>query len=184
MIGPDGRMIAAGFEGLAQEEADARVVAWLKEHDAAREAGALPAFRRHLRALSLADRAARLAAVVVPDGRAGGACDRGVAGAPRPVPPREPAPVRDRVARARTRTGASRDSSGGATRSRSGRAPTGIRRARGRRPRLRRVRIGRARAREPTSSTPGSRRRCGRLRRSAGPSGRPSSSATTRATST
>ena len=32
VIGPDGRMIAEGFEGLTQEEADERVVDWLKEH--------------------------------------------------------------------------------------------------------------------------------------------------------
>jgi valyl-tRNA synthetase len=33
VIGPDGRMIAPGFEGLTQQEADERIVAWLKEHD-------------------------------------------------------------------------------------------------------------------------------------------------------
>jgi valyl-tRNA synthetase len=33
VIGPDGRMIAEGFEGLDQQEADERVVAWLREHD-------------------------------------------------------------------------------------------------------------------------------------------------------
>jgi valyl-tRNA synthetase len=33
VIGPDGRMTAEGYEGLTQEEANARVVAWLKEHD-------------------------------------------------------------------------------------------------------------------------------------------------------
>jgi len=33
VIGPDGRMIAEGFEGLTQKEADERIVAWLKEHD-------------------------------------------------------------------------------------------------------------------------------------------------------
>src|SRR4051795_3217620 len=32
VIGPDGRLIASGFEGLDQREADARVVEWLKEH--------------------------------------------------------------------------------------------------------------------------------------------------------
>ena len=31
VIGPDGRMIAEGFEGLTQEEADARILAWLQE---------------------------------------------------------------------------------------------------------------------------------------------------------
>jgi len=33
VVGPDGRMIAEGFEGLTQEEADARVVDWLREHE-------------------------------------------------------------------------------------------------------------------------------------------------------
>jgi valyl-tRNA synthetase len=32
VIGPDGRMTAEGFEGLTQQEADERIVAWLKEH--------------------------------------------------------------------------------------------------------------------------------------------------------
>jgi valyl-tRNA synthetase len=32
VIGPDGRVTAENFEGLTQEEANARVVAWLKEH--------------------------------------------------------------------------------------------------------------------------------------------------------
>src|SRR4029079_14441295 len=31
VIGPDGRMIAEGFEGLDQREADARVIAWADE---------------------------------------------------------------------------------------------------------------------------------------------------------
>jgi valyl-tRNA synthetase len=31
VIGPDGRMIAPGFEGLEQKEADARVIAWAQE---------------------------------------------------------------------------------------------------------------------------------------------------------
>ncbi len=33
VIGPDGRLIAPGFEGLEQREADERVLAWLREHD-------------------------------------------------------------------------------------------------------------------------------------------------------
>jgi valyl-tRNA synthetase len=32
VIGPDGRMTAEGFEGMAQDEVNERVVAWLKEH--------------------------------------------------------------------------------------------------------------------------------------------------------
>ena len=31
VIGPDGRMIADGFEGLTQQEADERILAWLEE---------------------------------------------------------------------------------------------------------------------------------------------------------
>ena len=69
----------------------------------AREARALPPLGRDVRALPLADRAARLAAVVVRDGRARRAGDRGAARAARPLPPREPAPLRDRVARAGAR---------------------------------------------------------------------------------
>jgi valyl-tRNA synthetase len=34
VIGLDGRMVAEGFEGLTQVEADERVLAWLREHDA------------------------------------------------------------------------------------------------------------------------------------------------------
>src|SRR5438477_3725895 len=33
VIGPDGRVTAEGFAGMAQEEVNERVVAWLKEHD-------------------------------------------------------------------------------------------------------------------------------------------------------
>ena len=86
-----------------RQEADEQIVAWLEEHGPAREARALPPLGRHVRALPLADRAARLAAVVVPDGRARAPGDRGAARAARPLPPGEPAPVRDRVARERAR---------------------------------------------------------------------------------
>ncbi len=69
----------------------------------AREARAVPPLGRHVRALPLADRAARLAAVVVRDGRARTPGDRGPSRAARPLPPGEPAPVRDRVPRAGAR---------------------------------------------------------------------------------
>ena len=69
----------------------------------AREARALPPLGGDVRALPLADRAARLAPVVVPDGRARAPGDRGAARAARPLPPREPAPLRDRVPRAGAR---------------------------------------------------------------------------------
>ena len=64
----------------------------------ARQAGELPALGRHLRAVPFADRAADLAPVVVRDGGAGRAGDRGAARAARALPSRVAAPVRDRVA--------------------------------------------------------------------------------------
>src|SRR5439155_22749056 len=67
----------------------------------ARAARALPARDRGMRALREPDRAADLAAVVVPDGRAEGAGARGATRAARPLPPRVAAPLRDRLARAR-----------------------------------------------------------------------------------
>ena len=66
---------------------------------ARREARAVPALGRNLREVSFAHRAAHLAAVVVRDEGAGGASDRGAAGAPRPLPPRVAASIRDHVAR-------------------------------------------------------------------------------------
>ena len=100
MIGPDGRMNDAAGElaGLPQAEADAAVVAWLKDHGQLVEAGELPALRRYLRALPLADRAADLASVVVPDGGASPARARRAARAQGAVPSRVAAPVRDLLA--------------------------------------------------------------------------------------
>ena len=63
------------------------------------EARALPARGRHVRALPHADRAARLAPVVGRHGGAAQAGARGPAGAPRPLPPRVAAPVRDPLVR-------------------------------------------------------------------------------------
>ena len=91
-----------------------------------------------------------------------------------------------RSSRSRTRpTGASRGSSGGATRSRSGRAPTATRRARGRRPRrapsaARRELVARDRRPRHVVLVGALAVRDARLARAR----RPSSSATTRATST
>ena len=109
----------------------------------AREARELPARGRHLRALPLADRAADLAAVVVPDGGAGAGrrSRRCASGACASTPSRSTGSRSPRSRR--SRTGASRGSSGGATSCRSGRRPTARRSAR--RPRRRR-RSGRARA--------------------------------------
>ena len=65
----------------------------------AREARALSAQRRVLRALPLAHRAAHLAAVVVLDGADQAAPARGAPERRDPLPPGEPAPLRDRLAR-------------------------------------------------------------------------------------
>ena len=64
------------------------------------EARAVPALGRHVRAVPFAHRAARLAAVVVWHGGARHARAPGAPRAARPFPPGEPAPLRDRVARA------------------------------------------------------------------------------------
>src|SRR5581483_2899196 len=91
----------AGSRGADTEggrRADPRVVQGARSP---REARALPAQRRVLRALPLADRAAHLAAVVVRDGGAEAGCARGAPRAGGPLPPGEPAPVRDRLPRAR-----------------------------------------------------------------------------------
>ena len=98
-----------------------------------------------------------------------------LAGAARALPPREPAPVRDRVARAGAGlvrlapalVGAPDPDLDVPRRA----SDLGLAAAGG----VRGVRLGRARARRPTCSTRGSRRRSGRSRRSAGPRRRPSS---------
>ena len=69
----------------------------------AREARAVPAHDLGLRALREPDRAADLLAVVVPHGRAQGACARGAAHRARALPPGVAAPLRDRLARERAR---------------------------------------------------------------------------------
>ena len=173
ILGPDGRVTAEGFEGLDAGRGRRARRRLAQRARPAREARALPALGRHVRALPHADRAARLAAVVVRDGRARAPGDRGAARrAASSTTPR--ASTASRSSRSSRRpTGASRASSGGATRSRSGRAPTATGPARGR---------SRARAPSaarpsscatPTCSTRGSRRRSGRSRRSAGPSETP-----------
>ena len=172
------------FEGLDQAEADERVARLAEGARPAREARELPPLGRHLRALPLPHRAARLAAVVVPDGRARRARRSRRSRAAGPLPPREPAPVRDRLARERARLVPLAPALVGSpdpgldVRGR----PPDLRLAAARR--LRRVRLGRARARPGRPRHLVLARRSGRSPRSAGPSRRPSSSATTRATST
>ena len=136
--------------------------------------GGVHALGAVLAALGRADRAADLAAVVLPHGRAGRAGDRGGRarrGADRPEQWKRVYLdwMREHPAR-----GASRASSGGATGSRSGTATLrGDRRsprtsARERPPAAAEVRCARR-----TCSTPGSARRCGPSRRSAGPTDDP-----------
>ena len=105
VVGPDGRMndVVPEVAGMTQEEAGALVLAWCEERGPAREARALPAHHRRLRALREPDRAADLAPVVVPHGRAQGTRARGAAHRARPLPPGIAAPLRDRLARERTR---------------------------------------------------------------------------------
>ena len=103
VIGLDGRMIAEGFEGLDQKEADARIVAWLEER------GRLEKREPYRHSVGTCERChSRIEPLVSPqwwcrDGRARPPGDRGASRAARPLPPGEPAPVRDRVARAGAR---------------------------------------------------------------------------------
>ena len=174
VIGFDGRMTAAAGEryaGLTSEEAArARRRRPARARPAARRA-ALAAQRRALLALGQPRRAARLAAVVLRDGGAGRARDRRRARGPRALHPQEPRahllrldgadPALVRLAPALVGAPAAglvlqlrRDD-------RAGRAADAARPA--------------ARASSsaiPTCSTPGSPRRCGRSRRSAGPTRR------------
>ena len=104
VIGPDGRMIAEGFEGLDQAEADAARRRVARGTRPAREARAVPALRRArasaaTRASSRSSRrsgGARMEELAPPD-------DRGASRATRALPPGEPASLRDRVARAGAR---------------------------------------------------------------------------------
>ena len=117
-------MIAEGFEGLSQEEADERVVEWLKEHDQ------LEKRESYRHSVGTCERChSRIEPLVSPQwwcrmDELARARDRGARGAAASAStPR--ASTGSRSSRSRTRpTGASRGSSGGATRSRSGRART------------------------------------------------------------
>ena len=78
-IGPDGRVTAAGLEGLTQKEADEKILAWVKERGQLEKREHYRHTRRALRALRVAHRAADLAAVVVLDGGDQAAGARGAA---------------------------------------------------------------------------------------------------------
>ena len=93
-IGEDGRMTAAAgerFAGLTALEAREAVVDGAARGGPDRPHRAVHAQRPVLPPLGRADRAADLAAVVLPHGRARRAGDRGRARRPRAHPPREPA---------------------------------------------------------------------------------------------
>ena len=110
-----------------------------------------------------------LAAMVVRDGRARAAGDRGAPRAARPLPPGVAAPLRDRVARGGARLVHLAAALVGAPASRSGTAPTGTAPSRVAAPGgVCRVRLDASSSASRTCSTPGSRRRSGRSRRSAG----------------
>ncbi len=126
MIGEDGRMTAeAGerFEGMTAAEAPRPWSRRCASRASLRGERALRALGAVLGALRRADRAADLAAVVLPHGRAGGAGDRSGRerrGADRP---RATTSACTSTGCARSGPGASRASCGGATRSRSGTGP-------------------------------------------------------------
>ena len=103
ILGPDGLVTAEGFEGLTQAEADKRVVAWLGEHDQLEK-------REHYRhSVGTCERChTRIEPLVSPQwwcamDELAAPGDRRAQGAPGRLPPREPAPLRDRVARAGAR---------------------------------------------------------------------------------
>ena len=178
-IGEDGRITDAAperFRGMTVAEANEAVVAALRERGSAPQRGALHALGSVLPSFRRADRAADLAAVVLPDGRAreaGGRGGRGRAGAdhprrrPAPVPARDGEhPALDPVAPALVGAPA------------AGLVPR--RRDLCRRRSRRRATAG---SRTRTCSTPGSARRSGRSRRWAGPTRtRPSSRPSSRPT--
>ena len=103
VIGPDGRMIAEGFEGLDQKEADARVIAWADER------GLVQKREPYRHSVGTCERChSRIEPLVSPQWWCAmeGLARSGARGAPRasrPLPPGEPAPLRDRVARAGAR---------------------------------------------------------------------------------
>ena len=142
VIGLDGRMSdqAGDLAGLTQAEADAAVVAWVKERGWLVKRENYRHAVGHLRAVPLADRAADLAAVVVPDGRACAAGDRSAARPAGSLPPGVAAPVRDRVARQTPGLVPVAAALVGAPAARSGTRPTERRSARRRKRRRKRKR--------------------------------------------
>ena len=131
VIGPDGRMSdeAGELAGLTQDEAEERILAWLREHDQLEKRGVVPPQCLALRPLQEPDRAAHLPAVVLLDGRVQGTRAR------RPPLGAASAFIRSRSTASRSRrsrkrrTGTSPGRSGGATSCPCGSAPTATGRA-------------------------------------------------------
>ena len=167
-------MIAEGFEGLDQKEADARVVAWLERARTSSRSASRTATRsaRASAATPGSSRSSRRSGGAAMDELARPAIEA-LRERPRPLPPREPAPLRDRVARAGAGLVHLASALVGAPDPDldvPGRAPhLRVAAARG----MRRVRRGRSSSATPTCSTHGSRPRSGRSRRSAGPTTTP-----------
>ena len=170
VIGEDGRMTdeapASATRGLTPAECAARVVEDLRAAGPAARRGALHPHGPVLPPLRRARGAARLAAVVLRHDPARGAGHRGGRGGPGALHASQVGRGVPRPGCARSGPGASAASSGGATSCRSTTAATRCTC----RPSPRRARAGSA---TPTSSTPGSARRCGRSPPSAGPSETP-----------
>ena len=186
VIGPDGLMSdeAGELAGLDQKEAGKRVLAWCEER------GLLEKREPYRHTVAVCERCETRIEPLISlqwwcrmDELGAPAIEASADGA-RPLPPAVAAPLRHRLARATRPTGTSRGSSGGGTSCPSGTAPTAM--SPSPRPSPMRVRsaAGRTSSAIPTCSTRGSRRRCGRLPRSAGRTTRPSCGASTLATST
>ena len=185
VIGLDGRMNedAGELAGLTQEEAGERVLAWAEERDL------LEKREPYRHAVATCERChTRIEPLIslqwwcaMEELQQPALAALRRSGASASTPESQHRFAIDSLENVRP-TGTSRGSSGGATSCRSGTAPTGTSPSR----RTRRTRAPSAArassAATTTCSTRGSRRRSGRSRRSAGPTTRPSSSATTRAT--
>ncbi len=174
MIGPDGRMNdeAGGLAGLTQAEAEERILAWLRERDQ------LEKRESYRHTVSLCDRCkSRIEPRIslqwwcAMDGAQAGRA-RGAAAGARPLPPGVAASLRDRVARGGSRLEHLAPDLVGTPASALGVSRRSRHRPGDRARDVRRVRLGPSWRGARTSSTRGSPRRCGRSRRSAGPTTR------------
>ena len=95
--------LGPAYDGLTQDDAEQKILAWLREHDQLVERESYRHTVCLLRPLQVADRAAPLAAVVVLDGGAETAGARGAPFGPRHVPSGVAAPLRGLLPRERAR---------------------------------------------------------------------------------